>query len=81
MKIGYLLGAFAVIAVTAFFIFYYDVDETENISVPGVGNSVDEGDSPDNGADAGDEEPGADDAANQMPSIDAETQEEEDDAN
>ncbi len=73
MKLGYVLGAIAVVLVVAFAIYFVDVDQTEEAALPEV--SVEGGNMPEADVNVGDVETGTEEIT--VPTIDVQSPEEE----
>lgn len=77
MKLSYAIVALAVVAVTAFGIFFFDVEQTERASLPSVDVTVEGGSMPEYDVEAGDVELGSEEVTVTVPTIDVESAEEE----
>lgn len=77
MKLGTILGIIVVIALFAFGVFFFDVDQTESASLPDVDVSVEGGNMPEFDVEAGDVDVGTETVTVEVPTIDVESPEEE----
>ena len=78
MKTGTIIAAIAAVAVIAFGIFFIDIDQTEEASLPDVDVNVEGGNLPEFEAETGDIEVGTKEVDVTVPTVDIEAPEEDD---
>lgn len=78
MKTGTIIAAIAAVAVIAFGIFFIDIDQTEEASLPDVDVSVEGGNLPEFEAETGDIDVGTTEVEVTVPTVDIESPEEDD---
>lgn len=78
MKTGTIIAAIAAVAVIAFGIFFVDIDQTEEASLPDVDVSVEGGNLPEFEAETGDIDVGTTEVEVTVPTVDIESPEEDD---
>lgn len=77
MKTGSIIGIIAAVAVVAFGIYFFDVDQTEEASLPDVDVTVEGGNMPEFEVESGDIEVGTEEVTVAVPTIDVESPEED----
>ncbi|MXQ08114.1 hypothetical protein GQ651_09695 [Alphaproteobacteria bacterium GH1-50] len=77
MKTGSIIAIIAAVALVAFGIFFFDVEQTEEASLPEVDVTVEGGNAPEFDVEAGDIETGTEEVTVTVPTIDVESPEEE----
>ncbi|MBT8423666.1 MAG: hypothetical protein HKN98_01700 [Silicimonas sp.] len=76
MKPGIIAAVIAAVAVVAFGIYYFDVDQTQDASLPDVDISVEGGEMPEYDVETGDVDVGTEEVTIQVPTVDVESPEE-----
>lgn len=77
MKLGAILGVIVLALAVAFGIYFVDVDQTEEASLPDVDVSVEGGNLPEFDAEVGDVDVGTEEVTVTVPTVDVESPEEE----
>ena len=77
MKIGTIVGVIVVVLLIIFGIYFVDIDQTEEASLPDVDVSVEGGNLPEVEADVGDVEVGEKEVTVTVPTVDVQSPEEE----
>ncbi len=77
MKPGIIIGAVAAVALIAFGIFFFDVNQTEEASLPDVDVTVEGGNMPEFDLESGEIETGTEEVTITVPTVDIESPEED----
>lgn len=77
MKTGSILGIVAAVAVVAFGFYFFDVNQTEEASLPDVDVTVEGGNMPEFEVESGDIETGTEEVTVVVPTLDIESPEED----
>lgn len=77
MKTGSILGIVAAVAVVAFGFYFFDVNQTEEASLPDVNVTVDGGNMPEFEVESGDIQTGTEEVTVVVPTLDIESPEED----
>ncbi|MBT8417827.1 MAG: hypothetical protein KJO42_10335, partial [Silicimonas sp.] len=73
MRPGIIAAVIAAVAVVAFGIYYFDVDQTQDASLPDVDISVEGGEMPEYDVETGDVDVGTEEVTIQVPTVDVES--------
>lgn len=76
MKPGVILAVIVVIALAAFGFYYFDVEQTQNASLPDVDVTVEGGEMPEYDVESGDVEVGTEEVTVTVPTLEVESAEE-----
>ena len=78
MKLGTVIGAIAAVAIIAFGFYFFDVEQTEEASLPDVDVTVEGGNMPEFDVESGDIETGTEEVTVTVPTVDIQSPEEDD---